>query len=195
MDKSNYLPTVIDPSHPIFMALTEIQKPRSRFQLEKFVLGQHDTEDQQYRQTLLEIQNSIYTIRAIRLELKKAEIEIERLKSTGDEIDAIDAELKELGTEQTWLSMIGAERELADLVDLWTSFPHKYTYEEMEKLQPEYWSARLTRQAQLEAIGSGGKVGWAALDALRQVGEFVVELPNQIDTNETNMLTKNLEEN
>lgn len=188
----NNLPTVIEPSHPIFLALAEIQKPRSRFQLEKFVLGQHDTDEQRYRQTLLEIQNSIYTIRAIRLELKKMDIEVVRLKATGDEIDAIDAEIKELGIEQTRLSMIGAERELAYLVELWESFPHKYTYEEMEKLQPEYWSARLTRQAQLEAMGSGGKVGWAALDALRQVGEFVVEPPGQIETNQP---TQQLEAN
>jgi hypothetical protein len=186
------LPTVIEPSHPIFLALAEIQKPRSRFQLEKFVLGQHDTDEQRYRQTLLEIQNLIYTIRAIRLELKKTEIEVARLKRTGDEVDAIDAELKELGAEQTRLGMIGAERELADLVEMWDNFPHKYTYEEMEKLQPEYWSARLTRQAQLEAMGSGGKVGWAALDALRQVGEFVVEPPHQINTEEP---TKQLEAN
>lgn len=190
----NNLPAIIEPSHPIFLALTEIQKPRSRFQLEKFVLGQHDTDEQKYKQTLLEIQSLIYAIQSIRLELRKAEIKVERLKSTGDEIDAIDAQIKELEIEQSKLSMIGAERELTDLVELWESFPHKYTYEEMEKLQPEYWSARLTRQAQLEAIGSGGKVGWAALDALRQVGEFAVEIPNQIDVNEKNMLTKNSEE-
>lgn len=165
---------IIEESHPIFLALAEIQKPRSRFQLEKFVVGQHDTDDQQYRQTLLEIQNTFYTIKIVKLELKKQEIEISRLKASGDEIDAIDAEIKEIGMEQTRLTMIGAERELRDLVQIWESFEHKYTYEEMEKLQPEYWSARLTRQAQLEAMGSGGKVGWASLDALRQVGEFEV---------------------
>jgi hypothetical protein len=191
----NNLPTVMEPSHPIFLALAEIQKPRSRFQLEKFVLGQHDTDEQRYKQTLLEIQNLVFTIRAIRLELKKTEIEASRLKATGDEIDAIDAELKELSAEQTRLSMIGAERELADLVELWENFPHKYTYEEMERLQPEYWSARLTRQAQLEAMGSGGKVGWAALDALRQVGEFVVEPPHQLHSVETSEPIKELETN
>lgn len=165
---------IIEESHPIFLALAEIQKPRSRFQLEKFVVGQHDTNDQQYRQTLLEIQNLFYTIKVVKLELKKQEIEISRLKATGDEIDVIDAEIKELSMEQTRLTMIGAERELKDLVEIWESFEHKYTYEEMEQLQPEYWSARLTRQAQLEAMGSGGKVGWASLDALRQVGEFEI---------------------
>jgi hypothetical protein len=176
------LPSVIESSHPIFLALAEIQKPRSKFQLEKFVVGQHDTPEQQYRQTLIEVQNLFYTIKVIKLELKKKEIEIAKLKSTGDEIDAIDAEIKELGVEQTRLTMIGAERELKDLVNIWESFEHKYTYEEMETLQPEYWSARLTRQAQLEAMGSGGKVGWASLDALRQVGEFEVPEPIYVET-------------
>lgn len=164
----------IEDSHPVFFALAEIQKPRSRFQLEKFVVGQHDTDDQQYRQTLIEIQNLFYTIKVVKLKLKKNEVEIARLVASGDEIDSIDAEIKKLEMEQTRLTMIGAERELKDLVEMWEMFEHKYTYEEMEKLQPEYWSARLTRQAQLEAMGSGGKIGWASLDALRQVGEFQV---------------------
>jgi hypothetical protein len=180
---------IIEPSHPIFLALAEIQKPRSRFQLEKFVVGQHDTDDQQYRQTLLEIQNLFYTIKVVKLELKKQEIEITRLRATGDEVDSIDAEIKELGMEQTRLTMIGAERELKDLVEIWESFEHKYTYEEMEQLQPEYWSARLTRQAQLEAMGSGGKVGWASLDALRQVGEFEVPSIEQIEAEQAKELT------
>jgi len=174
-------PAIIEPSHPIFLALAEVQKPRSRFQLEKFVVGQHDTDEQQYRQTLIEIQSLLYTVKVVKLELKKQEIEITRLKNTGDEVDAIDAEIKELGMEQTRLTMIGAERELIDLLEMWEQFEHKYTYEEMEDLQPQYWSARLTRQAQLEAMGSGGKVGWASLDALRQVGELEMSEPINIE--------------
>jgi hypothetical protein len=181
-------PAIIEPSHPIFLALAEIQKPRSRFQLERFVVGQHDTDDQQYRQTLLEIQTLLYTVKVVKLELKKQEIEIARLKTTGDEIDAIDAEIKELGAEQTRLTMIGAERELRDLLEMWEQFEHKYTYEEMEQLQPEYWSARLTRQAQLEAMGSGGKVGWASLDALRQVGEFEIPTIQQVEAEQAKEL-------
>jgi hypothetical protein len=175
------LPAIIEPSHPIFLALADIQKPRSRFQLERFVVGQHDTDEQQYRQTLIEIQSLFYTLRVVQLELRKKEIEIARLESTGDEIDSIDAEIKKIGTEQTRLTMIGAERELKDLVEMWESFEHKYTHEEMEELQPQYWSARLTRQAQLEAMGSGGKVGWASLDALRQVGELEIPQPINVE--------------
>ena len=163
------LPEPISPTHPIYAALIEIQKPRSRFQMEKFVVGQHDTPEQQYKQTLLEIQSLVYTIKVSSLELKKSKITIDRLRATGDPIDEIDAQIKEIGVEQTNLVMVGAERELKYLVEIWESFEHKYTYEELEELQPEYWKARLTRQAHLEAIGSGGKVGWASLDSLRQI--------------------------
>lgn len=171
---SHNLPEVLKPEHPIFTALKEIQKPRSRFQLEKFVVGQHDTDEQKYKQCLLEIQQAIYAIQNASLEMKKTKIQIEKLKSTGDEIDAIDAEIKELGLNQTQLVMMGARRELDDLIEIWESFPIKYSYDELENSQPEYWSARLTRQAQLEALGSDGKVGWASLDALRQVGTLQI---------------------
>lgn len=187
-------PAIIEPSHPIFLALADIQKSRSRFQLEKFVVGQHDTDDQQYRQTLLEIQSLLYTVKVVKLELKKQEIEIARLKATGDEVDAINAEIKELGMEQTRLTMIGTERELRDLLEMWEQFEHKYTYEEMEQLQPEYWSARLTRQAQLEAMGSGGKIGWASLDALRQVGEFEIPTVQQVEAEQAKELANHKEQ-
>ena len=74
-----YLPAQLPETHPIFLALAEIQKPRSRFQLEKFVVGQHDTPEQQYRQTLMEIQNLYYTMKLVNLSLKKDQIEIDTI--------------------------------------------------------------------------------------------------------------------
>lgn len=165
------LPDKLQPHHPIFDALKEIQKPRTKFQLEKFVLGQHDTDQQKYKQCLLEIQQLIFTIQQVTLEMKKNEIQIARLKATGDEIDAIDAEIKELGLSQTKLVMLGAQRELNDLVELWESFPIKYTYEHLELDQPNYWQQRLTRQTQLEAIGNN-TVNWSSLNSLMQIGEL-----------------------
>ena len=170
---SNLIP--LEPNHPIFDALMEIQKPRSRFQLEAFVAGQHDTEEQKYKQVLLEIQSLIYSMKHASLDIKKMTIEAERLRSTGDEIDAIEAEKKDLSIEQSALVFKGAQRELQDLVEMWESFPHKYTYDEIEQNQAAYWEARLVRQAQLEAIGSQGKIGWASLDSLRQIGKIDIK--------------------
>lgn len=170
---SNLIP--IEPTHPIYEALFEIQKSRTRFQLEKFVAGQHDTEPQRYKQVLLEIQTLLYSIKIASLEIKQAQLEVKKLRATGDEIDEIEAQKKELGIEQSQYVFLSAQRELKDLIEMWEAFPHKYTHEEIEENQEEYWNSRLLRQAQLEAMGSNGKIVWSSLDALRQIGKFNID--------------------
>lgn len=153
----------------ILLAMAEVQQSRSNFQLEKFVIGQHDTDETRYVQTVIELQQLYYTIKTVSLEMKKSEIEIERLRETGDAIDEIDAQIKELGLEQTRLVGVGAFRELEQLLKIYNSFEHKYTRAEIEAAQPEYWNKRLSRQATLEAIG-GTQAQAAHLDSLRQIG-------------------------
>jgi hypothetical protein len=148
-------------------AIAEIQQPRSRFQLIHFVIGQHDTPEMRFYQLCLELQDMGYKLRLAQLGVRKAEIEIARLLETGDEIDAIEAEEKQVGLEQTLIVMGGAERELAVLTDLFDESQH-YTRDEIEHAQPEYWEKRLTRQTNLQ-IMSGG-VQWAQLDSMRQIG-------------------------
>jgi len=162
--------TELDPL--ILEALKEIQKSRTRFQLEHFVAGQHDTDQQQYRQVLMEIQSLYYSIQTADLQLQKSRLEIYGLMEKGDPISLIDAKLRQLGIDQGEYVMLGAKKELADLVEMWELFPYKYTSDELEANQAIYWEARLIRQAQLEAIGSGGKIGWGALDALRQINKL-----------------------
>lgn len=152
-------------------ALAEIQQPRSEYQLQHFVVGQHDTEPQRYRQCLTEIQALYYTLRTVKLELQKSELQVERLRATRDAVDELDAQIKEVGMEQTRLVMIGAERELEALKNIWLDFKTHYTHAQIEDDQREYWHERLNRQARLEAMGSG-RVGWAQLDALNQIGEL-----------------------
>jgi hypothetical protein len=164
------LPDVEEKYTPeILLAMAEIQQSRSNFQLEKFVVNQHDTEEMRYMQTIIELQQLYYTIKTVSLEMKKTEIEIARLRGTGDEVDEIDAQIKELGLEQTRLVGIGAFRELDTLLAIYNSFEHKYTREEIEAAQPDYWNKRLNRQATLEAIG-GTQAQAAHLDSLRQIG-------------------------
>ena len=148
-------------------AIEEIQQPRSRYQLIHFVLGQHDTPEMQFYQLMMELQDMGYKLRMARLGVKKLEIEIARLLETGDELDAIEAEEKQVNLEQTMIVMRGAEREVAVLEDIFNSCQH-YTRDEIEPAQPEYWEKRLTRQTNLQ-IMSGG-VQWAQLDSMRQIG-------------------------
>lgn len=157
----------------VLLAIAEVQKPRSAFQLEKFVVGQHDTDEMKYYQTVIEIQSLYYTIRNVSLEMKKTEIEINKLRKTGDEIDEIDAQIKELGLEQTRIVGVGAFRELSDLMQIFNSFEKKYTREEIEMAQPEYWNKRLNRQAVLE-LNAGSQAAAANLESLRQIGAISV---------------------
>ena len=153
----------------VLLAMAEIQQSRSNFQIEKFVVNQHDTDEMRYVQTVIELQQLYYTIKTVSLEMKKTEIEIKKLRATGDEVDEIDAQIKELGLEQTRLVGIGAFRELDQLLKIYNSFEHKYTRAEIEAAQPDYWNKRLSRQATLEAIG-GTQAQAAHLDSLRQIG-------------------------
>ncbi len=164
------LPNIEEKYTPeVLLAMAEIQQSRSNFQIEKFVVNQHDTDEMRYVQTVIELQQLYYTIKTVSLEMKKTEIEIKKLRASGDEVDEIDAQIKELGLEQTRLVGIGAFRELDQLLKIYNSFEHKYTREEIEAAQPDYWNKRLSRQATLEAIG-GTQAQAAHLDSLRQIG-------------------------
>jgi len=160
-------------------AITEVQQPRSRYQLVHFVLGQHDTPEMRFYQLCLELQDMGFKLRMAQLNVRKTEVEIARLLETGDELDAIEAEEKQVGLDQTEIVMRGAERELAILTDLFDE-SQKFTRDEIEHAQPEYWQKRLTRQTNLQ-IMSGG-VQWAQLDSLRQAGlldELIAERERQ----------------
>ena len=148
-------------------AIAEIQQPRSRFQLIHFVIGQHDTPEMRFYQLCLELQDMGYKLRVAELSVRKTEVEISRLLETGDELDAIEAEEKQVGLEQTLIVMRGAEREIAVLTDLFDE-SQKFTRDEIEHAQPEYWQKRLTRQTNLQIMS--GNVGWAQLDSMRQIG-------------------------
>ena len=156
-------------------AIAEVQQPRSRYQLIHFVIGQHDTAEMRFYQLCIELQDMGYKLRMAQLGVRKSEVEIARLLATGDELDAIEAEEKQVGLDHTRIAMLGAEREVAILTDLFDESTH-YTRAEIEHAQPEYWQARLTRQTNLQLMAGG--VGWAQLDAMRQAGlldELVAE--------------------
>ncbi len=161
-------------------AIAEVQQPRSRYQLIHFVIGQHDTPEMRYYQMCIELQDMGYKLRMAQIGVRKAEVEIRRLLETGDELDALEAEEKQVGLEQALIVMRGAEREVAVLTDLFNE-SQKFTRDEIEHAQPEYWHARLTRQTNLQIMA--GNVGWAQLDSMRQIGlldDMVVERERQL---------------
>jgi hypothetical protein len=159
-------------------AIAEIQQPRSRFQLERFVLGQHATPEMQYYQVCIELQDMLYKYKLAEISKKKTELKIKRLRFTGDELDELKAQELELGLANSQFAVIGAQRELAHLIDIWESFSHKYSREEIEAAQPDYWQARLTNNAKAMLMG-GTSVNPAHIEAMEQAGileSFVAEV-------------------
>ena len=150
-------------------AIAEVQQPRSRFQLERFVTGSHATPEMRYYQTLLELQDMIYKFQIAQIAVKKAELKIIRLRESKDEMKELKAQETEIGLRQTRLAMIGAERELNDLVAIFDSFETKFTRAEIEAAQPNYWNARLTGNAKAMLMG-GTSVNAAHIEAMEQAG-------------------------
>lgn len=154
-------------------AFLEIQQARPDYSLEHFVVGQHDTEPQQYAQCVLELQIKYDNIRRALLGKKKINIEIRDLEAKGDEVSLIDAEVKKIDLEEQERAMLGAWREFQALYRIWRGFPKQYTRQELNDAQEEYWIKRLTRQANQDLLACG-RVQQGNQEALRQIGRATV---------------------
>ena len=150
-------------------AFLEIQQPRTEFTLRHFVVGQHDTIEQQYAQCVLEMQIKYDNIRRALLSKKRIEIEIKELESKNTEIDLIDAEIKKIDLEAQDRAIVGAWREFQVLYKIWNEFPKKYTRQELDLAQPEYWQKRIARQANQDLIAMG-RIQVGNQESLNQIG-------------------------
>jgi hypothetical protein len=160
-------------------AIKELRQSRSKYQLEKFVLGQHHSPEMQYYQLVLEASGLINSIKETTLTIRKLEAQAEELRETGKKSDAIEAEIKELRIEDMKLQLIGVQRELAFLEELFEQFP-KFTRDQIEAGQKDYWETRLMRVGQLQMLSRQGGVDWAQLEALHQaniIEQALMEIP------------------
>lgn len=164
-------------------AFAAIQMPRTPYQIEHFVVGQHDTEPRRYVQCVLELQIKYDNIRRAILNRKLIEAQIQKLEARGDEIAQIRADMKRLDIEAQDRAMLGAEREFWALYQIWKSFPHQYTRQEIDAAEESYWQQRLERQAQLD-IAANGRIGVGNADALRMIGEPVGGSASKIEAKE-----------
>lgn len=159
-------------------AIAEVQQPRSRFQLERFVMGSHATPEMRYYQTCLELQDMIHKYQLAKIGVQKAELKIKRFRETKDEMKELKAQEVEVTLRQTRLAMIGAERELNDLVKIFNGFDTKFTRAEIEAAQPDYWQSRLTSNAKAMLMG-GSSVNASHIEAMEQAGvldNFIAEV-------------------
>lgn len=142
---------------------------RSRYQLRQFVIGQHDTPAMQWRQVLIEAQDMAYKIRSAELAIEKSRIEIHRLMSSGDPIDAIDAEQKQLDITLTERTLAGARMELAWLQEIADEIG-AHSFDEIEADQPNYWAKRLQRQADLDVLARHEGISAGNLTSMLNAG-------------------------
>jgi hypothetical protein len=155
-------------------AFLEIQMPRTEYAIKHFVVGQHDTSEQQYLQCVLEMQIKYDNIRRAQLNKKKVLLKIANLEKENTEESLIDAELAKIDLQEQDRALLGALREFKVLYDIYEASP-KYTREQIDQGQPEYWRRRLTRQAEQEQ-GATGRIGAGNLEAIRQMTQPVALL-------------------
>jgi hypothetical protein len=148
-------------------AIEAIQQPRSRYQLEQFVVGQHDTLEMQFYQCVIELNDMIHKYKLAEISQVRMEREIARLEESDEEDADLDLTEKKLEYEFFLGVKNGGEREIVCLLDIYDQIPH-FSRDEIEHAQPEYWQKRLTRQTNLQMMS--GNVQWAQLDSMRQIG-------------------------
>jgi hypothetical protein len=149
---------------------------RSRYQMERFVIGQHHRPEMQYRQLVVEAVGLTETLKETELRILKIEAECEELRATGKRSDEIEAQIKENSIAGLRRHMTGSQRELDHLQELIQRYP-QYTLEDIEAAQEEYWNTRLMRTAHFQALSGG--VGWAQIEAIWQAG-LLPELTGKI---------------
>lgn len=134
----------------------EIFQSRTAFQLDNFVLKQHDTEPMQYLQLCLELQSMMQVYEVTVLTMKKDEMVAKRLLASNNPEKKLEGEIQLVNNKYARISLAAKARELQLLIQMYRE-AKKFTREEMEADQAHYWNRRLTRQAIGER--SGGSAG------------------------------------
>ena len=160
------------PSPKLLAAFSEIQQPRSRYVLEAFIVGAKLTPEAQYAQCVLEAQIKWENIRLGRLEMERIDLEIAAITTPG-RLGEIEREKKQIEKEQTARAMLGAERELACLCDIFNQFPEQFTHAQLQAAQATEHKQRVCLQA-IQDIRAYGHVMPGNQDALRTIKCAVV---------------------
>lgn len=144
-----------------------IAMPRSAYVLEHLVVRAHEHPTQQFLQCVLEMRIKYNTIRRSRIQREIINEEIARL-DTDDSVERLQAELKRIDLEEMELSEVGAMREFFSLYRIYQQLP-RFTAEQIEAGQAEYWYNRLTQQADRDIMATG-RVGQGNIQALQHIG-------------------------
>lgn len=145
-------------------AFHAINQGRSDFQIHNFVIGQHDTDSRRFIQCVIELQAKTFNLRRQLIEKRKL---LKKIESTSN-ID--EKELAVIDLEELELSLESQVREWNTLYAIFKAMP-KFSHEEIQNSEEQYWQLRLARQAQ-EDILSSGRISVGNLDAMWQAKQI-----------------------
>jgi len=149
-----------------------ISQGKSDFVLEHLVVGQEDTLPQQWVQALLELKARYFSIAGLMLDIKEAKQRY-RLHKVLETITLGlfgNARRQELRVESLQLSIDGLFGEFHTLYRLYKTMP-KFSREQIEAGQYEYWKTRLTKQAYFDVLATG-RVQQGNMEGLRQINTW-----------------------
>lgn len=154
-----------------------IQDPLPLYEMEHFVVGQHDTPGRQWSQAILELDNRILAVADSDIEVQIANLKIADYEKSGEPIALLEAEKVRIGLMRTERARLGTMRGIGHLLKIIGELEeiHEgrgWTREELDAEQEEYWHRRLARQALQDTIATG-RVGVGNQDALRMIGRTI----------------------
>ncbi len=152
---------------------------RTSFQLERFVMQEHDLPERKFLQLMMELKSMRDGFIGDCFDIEKLKIEIKRLQLKNDEIDNLEACKKQYILRQHKENMIFREREIKTIVKLINSLPKIYTYDEIEAAESRYWECRLTRQAFEDMASAQTGINQGNIRANIQAGTTMA--PNLLD--------------
>lgn len=156
-----------------------IQMARTPEVLKRFVVGAQamDHPAQGWAQCVLELQLKYDDIRRARINAELIQDEIDELDRENTRKSRLNADLKRIDLEAQNRAMLGAVREFHALYEIYQSYGRRYTREELDASQVEYWQNRLTRQALQEQQSRELGIGPGNLEALREINVSPLSLP------------------
>jgi hypothetical protein len=127
---------------------------RTFFQIERFVMQEHDLPERRFLQLMMELRSIRDGFIQDSIEIEKIKIQIKRLLATGDEIDKLEAMKKQYNLEHYEAGMAVRQDEVRHISKLLKQLPKIYTKQEIEAAEEKYWEKRLTRQAAEEMVSA-----------------------------------------
>lgn len=157
-----------------------IQMSRPPEVLKRFVVGAQamDHPAQGWAQSVLELQIKYDNIRRAKIQAELIQMEIDELEAENTPKSLLNAKLKRIDMEAQDRAMLGALREFESLYAIYKGFGRRYTREELNESQVEYWQNRLKRQALQEQQSRQLGIGPGNLEALREINVSPTALPS-----------------